>query len=135
MRMIEELCAEDGIDVLDYGFGESEYKRRFGSESWEEEDVLVFAPTFRGVRINATGTAVSARRRLRKAVAAKTGIARMAQTPLAPPSGSADPSRSASPSPQGRFSSSGLYLRAFRSYPRCCVNRLHANGIWRNCGQ
>ena len=40
------------------GFGESEYKRRFGSESWEEEDVLIFAPTVRGVRINATRTAV-----------------------------------------------------------------------------
>ncbi len=75
MRVIEDLIADPGIDVLDYGFGESEYKRRFGSESWEEEDVLVFAPTFRGVRINATRTAVLGAATGAKAVAAKTGIA------------------------------------------------------------
>ena len=73
--MIEELCADDGIDVVDYGFGDSEYKRRFGSDSWEEEDVLIFAPTFRGVRINATRTAVVGAARLAKAVATKIGIA------------------------------------------------------------
>jgi CelD/BcsL family acetyltransferase involved in cellulose biosynthesis len=75
MRVIEELCADDEIDVLDYGFGESDYKRRFGSDSWEEEDVLIFAPSFRGVRINATRTAVAGAAQLTRAVAAKTGLA------------------------------------------------------------
>jgi CelD/BcsL family acetyltransferase involved in cellulose biosynthesis len=73
--MIEELCSDEGVDVVDYGFGESEYKRRFGSDSWEEEDVLIFAPTFRGVRINASRTVVVAAARVAKAVATKTGIA------------------------------------------------------------
>ncbi len=75
MRVIEDLCADDDFDVLDYGFGESEYKRRFGTDSWEEEDVLIFAPTFRGIRINATRTAVVGAASLVKAVATKTGIA------------------------------------------------------------
>ncbi len=75
LHMIEELCAEDGVDAVDYGFGDSEYKRRYGSESWEEQDVLIFAPTFRGIRINATRTAVVGAGRLAKAAATKIGIA------------------------------------------------------------
>ena len=52
VRMIEDLCADDGVDTIDYGFGDAEYKRRFGTRTWLEEDVLVFAPTLRAMRIN-----------------------------------------------------------------------------------
>jgi CelD/BcsL family acetyltransferase involved in cellulose biosynthesis len=58
MRVIEDLCADSGVDVLDYGLGDAEYKRRFGSDSWQERDVVVFAPTLRGVRLNATRSAI-----------------------------------------------------------------------------
>ncbi len=75
LHVIEELCADDSVDVVDYGFGESDYKRRFGSDSWAEEDVLIFAPTFRGRRINATRTAVVATARAARSLATKTGIA------------------------------------------------------------
>jgi CelD/BcsL family acetyltransferase involved in cellulose biosynthesis len=67
MRAIEELCADEDVHTVDFGFGEAEYKRRFGTERWEEEDVLVYATTFRGVRVNLTRTAV-----LRSAAAART---------------------------------------------------------------
>jgi CelD/BcsL family acetyltransferase involved in cellulose biosynthesis len=76
MRVIEDLIADPTIDVLDYGQGESEYKRRFGSESWEEEDVLVFAPTVRGVRVNAARTVLGAVDAAGRAVAARTGLAK-----------------------------------------------------------
>jgi CelD/BcsL family acetyltransferase involved in cellulose biosynthesis len=75
LHVIEELCADDAVDVVDYGFGESDYKQRFGNESWEEEDVLIFAPTFRGIRINATRTAVVGAARLARAAATRTGLA------------------------------------------------------------
>ena len=29
--------------LLDFGFGDAEYKRRFGDRSWYEEDVLIYA--------------------------------------------------------------------------------------------
>jgi CelD/BcsL family acetyltransferase involved in cellulose biosynthesis len=58
MRLIEDLCAEDGVDTLDYGFGDAEYKRRFGTRSWEEEDVLVYATTAKGIRTNAARTGI-----------------------------------------------------------------------------
>jgi CelD/BcsL family acetyltransferase involved in cellulose biosynthesis len=74
MRVIEDLIADDAIHSLDYGLGESEYKRRFGSDSWEEEDVLIFAPTFRGVRVNATRTALEGAVALGRGVAARTGL-------------------------------------------------------------
>jgi CelD/BcsL family acetyltransferase involved in cellulose biosynthesis len=74
MRVIEDLIADDAIHSLDYGLGESEYKRRFGSDSWEEEDVLIFAPSFRGVRVNATRTALEGAVALGRGVAARTGL-------------------------------------------------------------
>jgi CelD/BcsL family acetyltransferase involved in cellulose biosynthesis len=60
MRMIEDLCADPGVQVLDYGFGDAEYKRRFGSESWEEQTVAIFGPSARALGISAIRTAVLA---------------------------------------------------------------------------
>jgi hypothetical protein len=58
MKMIEDLCADESISVLDFGFGDAEYKRRFGDRSWEEADVHLFATRLRPVSINLTRTAV-----------------------------------------------------------------------------
>lgn len=51
-RVFEELRKE-GVDEIDFGLGDAEYKRRFGNCSWEEACIDVFAPTFKGLRINA----------------------------------------------------------------------------------
>lgn len=64
LRLIDDLCADPSIDVLDFGFGEAEYKRRFGDEGWEEADVAVFAPTLTGLKLNAIRTALSAANRV-----------------------------------------------------------------------
>jgi uncharacterized protein YndB with AHSA1/START domain len=58
LRMLEDLCADPDVDEVDWGLGDSEYKRHFATHGWLEEDVLVFAPTFRGVRINLTRSAL-----------------------------------------------------------------------------
>ena len=58
MRIVEALCADPDVDAVDFGPGDSEYKRRFSTDEWEETDVLLFAPTFRGARINATRTVI-----------------------------------------------------------------------------
>ena len=60
LRMLADLCEDEAVDHVDWGVGDDEYKRQFGSESWVEEDLLLFAPTPRGVRINATRTALQA---------------------------------------------------------------------------
>ncbi len=70
MRVIGDLCEDSGADACDFGFGDSEYKRRFSNQEWEEGDVLVFAPSLKGARLNFSRTAVLlGERGLRRAVA------------------------------------------------------------------
>jgi CelD/BcsL family acetyltransferase involved in cellulose biosynthesis len=59
MRMMEDLCAEPGMTRLDYGFGDAQYKRSFGERSWRETDIMIFRPSFRALRANATRSAVA----------------------------------------------------------------------------
>jgi len=75
MRLIDDLCADEGVTAVDYGRGDAEYKRRFGSESWEEQDVTAFAPTFRALRVNATRNAIVGAGRGAQAALAKLGLA------------------------------------------------------------
>jgi CelD/BcsL family acetyltransferase involved in cellulose biosynthesis len=58
VKLIEDLCADHAIHSLDYGFGDAEYKRLFGDRNWAEEDVLVYAPSARAIRINLLRTLV-----------------------------------------------------------------------------
>jgi hypothetical protein len=60
VRALADLCAEDEARVFDYGFGDAEYKRAFGSRCRREANVVVYAPTFRARRINAARTALLA---------------------------------------------------------------------------
>lgn len=43
VRLIENLTTDPDFAVLDFGFGDAEYKRRFGTASWEEESLALFA--------------------------------------------------------------------------------------------
>jgi hypothetical protein len=59
MRMTEDLCADPEVRAVDFGFGDAEYKRRFGTESWEEQDVVVFRRSPRGLALNAARAGVT----------------------------------------------------------------------------
>jgi CelD/BcsL family acetyltransferase involved in cellulose biosynthesis len=56
MDVIDDLCRDDGAKILDYGFGEAEYKQRFGTTSWPEADVLIFAPRITPLAVNLSTT-------------------------------------------------------------------------------
>lgn len=73
-RMVEELSRETGLAWIDFGFGDAEYKRHFGDESWLEEDVLVWAPRPRAIRLNATRTALLAADRCAKSLLRRGGL-------------------------------------------------------------
>ncbi|MCX6906468.1 MAG: GNAT family N-acetyltransferase [Verrucomicrobia bacterium] len=45
-HIMEELICE-GVRFVDFGLGTAFYKQRFGDESWEDCDVMLYAPTFR----------------------------------------------------------------------------------------
>ena len=59
-KLIEDLCDDPSIHTVDFGPGDAAYKHQFGSETWSEQEVLVFAPTLRAVGINLARTAVHA---------------------------------------------------------------------------
>lgn len=47
-RALEDLSAEGGIRLVDFGFGDETYKRRISDASREEANVRIFAATARG---------------------------------------------------------------------------------------
>jgi CelD/BcsL family acetyltransferase involved in cellulose biosynthesis len=74
MRMIEDLCEDPSISLLDFGFGDAEYKRRYGDKSWEEEDVLVFARRLRPAWVNAVHTGFQGANALAFSVGRRLGV-------------------------------------------------------------
>ena len=74
VRVIEALCEDEEVAVIDYGFGDADYKRRFGNESWEEADVVLFAPRLRPLRINVTRTVLASVLMLVKGVLSRVGV-------------------------------------------------------------
>ncbi len=56
LRLIGDLCGDDDAVVFDYGLGDADYKRRFGTRSWTEGSVLIYAPTGRAATINVVRT-------------------------------------------------------------------------------
>lgn len=60
MRVIEDACADPALHVLDFGPGDAAYKQQFSNESWQERNLVIFAPTFRARRINLTRTLILA---------------------------------------------------------------------------
>ena len=60
MRVIEDAIADPDLHLLDFGPGDAAYKQQFSSESRQERNVVVFAPSFRGRRLNASRTLILA---------------------------------------------------------------------------
>jgi hypothetical protein len=58
MRMVEDFCAE-GVKEIDFGGGEGRYKERFGNSQMLRASVQIFAPTIKGLTLNAVHTATS----------------------------------------------------------------------------
>jgi hypothetical protein len=44
LRVLESLCADPSVHMIDFYFGDAEYKSRYGTEHWPEACVYVFAP-------------------------------------------------------------------------------------------
>jgi len=52
IKVMEDLIENSNISVFDYGFGAAVYKERFGTKSWPEASVYIFAPRFYPIFIN-----------------------------------------------------------------------------------
>ena len=51
-RVMEEF-ATTGVEEIDFGFTDDEYKRRFGNLTWQEASIFIFAPSLRGLNLSA----------------------------------------------------------------------------------
>jgi CelD/BcsL family acetyltransferase involved in cellulose biosynthesis len=74
MQLIERLCADEEASVLDFGYGDVEYKERLATRTWRAGDAMIFAPTFRGVRVNALRTTLIATNETLRRFARSTGV-------------------------------------------------------------
>ena len=52
IKVVEDLIENSNVRVFDYGFGAAAYKDRFGTKSWPEASVYIFAPRLYPVFIN-----------------------------------------------------------------------------------
>jgi CelD/BcsL family acetyltransferase involved in cellulose biosynthesis len=73
MRAVEDLSADGSAQVLDFGFGDAEYKRHFGDDFVEEQDVGVFERRPRTIALNAAHTLLGGATAAGRAVAGGTG--------------------------------------------------------------
>ena len=55
MRMIEDLT-NSKVEEIDFGFGDAFYKQRFGDQHWIESSAYIYAPTIKGILLNAIRT-------------------------------------------------------------------------------
>jgi hypothetical protein len=51
-----EACYKGGVKEIDFGFGQAEYKERFGNCRLTESSVYIFAPNLKGFVVNVTRT-------------------------------------------------------------------------------
>jgi len=58
VKVLERLCADEGVDCMDFGFGGAEYKESYGSESWQEAATMyILAPRFYPLLVGALESA------------------------------------------------------------------------------
>jgi len=53
LRVLEMLCRHPSVDTFDFGFGNAEYKQRYGDRHWDEVSTYIFAPRPYPVFVNA----------------------------------------------------------------------------------
>jgi CelD/BcsL family acetyltransferase involved in cellulose biosynthesis len=51
-QMMEDFCSQ-GVEEIDFGFSDEEYKSRFGNIVWQDANVHVFAATWTGLTLSA----------------------------------------------------------------------------------
>lgn len=77
LRMLEDLCDDPAVTVLDFGLGDAEYKRKLATRTWEDAEVLVFGRTRAALTALAGRTAVLAADRVARRAAGADRIAKV----------------------------------------------------------
>ena len=59
-QLVGDLCDDERVQHYDLGSGDSDFKRRFGDESWFETDLFLVRSSPRGLRLNFTRSSTKA---------------------------------------------------------------------------
>ncbi len=74
LKVLEQLCQDPLINRLDFGFGDAEYKQRYGDENWKESTFYMFAPRWYPVIVNAGFSLISGVSKGLLVLTRKTGL-------------------------------------------------------------
>jgi len=74
IKVLEDLIQNSDVRVFDYGFGAAAYKERFGTESWPEASVYVFAPRVYPVLVNMVQSTLAGLSQLMVSVLDRAGL-------------------------------------------------------------
>ncbi|MHC4986978.1 MAG: GNAT family N-acetyltransferase [Planctomycetota bacterium] len=74
LKVLERLCEDPEVNCFDFGFGDAEYKKRFGTNYWEESTLYLYAPRVYPVFVNMLHATVSGLSEGMRFLAQKTGI-------------------------------------------------------------
>jgi CelD/BcsL family acetyltransferase involved in cellulose biosynthesis len=80
LHVIDDLCADEHVTTLDFGFGDADYKRLLSTEAFLERDLVVFAPTLRGLQLSITRSAILAGAAGTRKVLDASGLTRRLKT-------------------------------------------------------
>jgi hypothetical protein len=72
-KVFEDLC-QSGLDYVDFGFGDAQYKQDFCGDNWDETSFYLFAPSIRGILLNCMRTPILAADRLGRAIVARAAL-------------------------------------------------------------
>jgi hypothetical protein len=51
IKLLEDVAEQGDCSIIDYGFGEADYKRQFSTDSWQEATASIAAPSIRNIVI------------------------------------------------------------------------------------
>ena len=74
LRVLENLCGNPQIDLIDFGFGDADYKQQYGDKTWPEASVYIVAPRIYPIFVNLAQCIIRATHILLSYLATRTGI-------------------------------------------------------------
>jgi hypothetical protein len=74
LNTLEYVCRDNSIETIDFGFGDAEYKQSYGSNSWDEVSVYIFASRIYPILVNILRTCFAAADSALKYAAHKFGL-------------------------------------------------------------
>jgi hypothetical protein len=77
LRAWRDLCSDERVRRIDFGYGDADYKREAATSSWREADLMIHSPTPRGVALNSINSITTAADRAARRLAGPERVARI----------------------------------------------------------